>query len=110
MSNLDLDSHEVVSLTGLHSFISPSYSVCLALSESCGAATMSIPTKPPFEVITPDDRGAPVSIVNCILIIISGIVVIARGLTRLTITKLKAVDDVAIGLTLVSLSLGQHRL
>ncbi len=63
----------------------------------------TISTKPPFEVVTPNDLGAPVTIVNCILIIFSGIVVIARGLTRLHITKLKAIDDVAIAVTVVSL-------
>ncbi|KAK6369787.1 hypothetical protein LTS17_009237 [Exophiala oligosperma] len=54
------------------------------------------PTSPPFEVASPNDRGVSVSIVNVILIIFTGIVVISRAITRLTITRLTALDDLAI--------------
>ncbi|KIW99849.1 uncharacterized protein Z518_10777 [Rhinocladiella mackenziei CBS 650.93] len=54
------------------------------------------PTSPPFETVTANDRGTPVTLVNCVLIIFSSIVVIARAFTRLRITNLKALDDFAI--------------
>lgn len=59
------------------------------------------PTSPPFEVASPNDRGVSVSIVNVILIIFTGIVVISRAITRLTITRLTALDDLAIFAALV---------
>ena len=59
------------------------------------------PTSAPFETASPNDHGVSVSIVNVILIIFSGIVVISRAITRVSITRLTALDDVAIFVSLV---------
>ena len=59
------------------------------------------PTSPAFETATPNDHGVSVTLVNCVLAVFSGLVVISRAFVRLRITKLRAVDDVAIALALV---------
>ncbi|ETN42761.1 uncharacterized protein HMPREF1541_01919 [Cyphellophora europaea CBS 101466] len=61
---------------------------------------MSIPTSPAFETVRADDRGAPLAVINCILIVFSGIVVLSRAIVRWNITKLNATDDFAIHLAL----------
>ena len=62
---------------------------------------MSSAPAPPFLHVTANDKSAHVSITNCILIVLSGIVVISRAFARLRITGLTKSDDLAIALSLV---------
>lgn len=48
---------------------------------------------PAFATVTGLDHGARVTVVDLILIFLSGIVVVARAIIRFRITRLTSIDD-----------------